>query len=268
MRAHAASDRATFRGMPSCIYNREPTTGTEPEEHPVPETLGGREALPKGAVCEPCNSYVGRLDQMLRTHPHISAFLVLAGVPGKTGKPRRDMAGGREGSAEYDVATGDTRIKTTQPYVSVSGTDIYIRHPGSEFDEWQFSRGLHKVGLGMIALRRGVNTALDERFDEVRTYVRRPASRKVFRRHYHRWISTTLRRSDINELASTPIAALGTFGGIETLYLRIGVDEFAIALTGDVTHVAMADVEELAASARAADDGRARTAWALEGAGN
>ncbi len=256
--AHLARPVLRLVRMPTCIYNREPTTGNEPEEHPIPEALGGREALPRGAVCAECNAYVSDLDQALRTHTHIAWFLVLAGVPGKGGKVRRQLAWGPEGVAEYDIKTGDLLFAPKPGYVQATEHSIAITHPASVFNDWKFSRALHKIALGVRALRQGVEVALDPRFDEVRTYVRRPASRRVFRSRYHRF-------GEFAAPTATPCDAIAVIGTLEAFYICIGMDEFVVALAGDVSRLAISDLDALARTARGADDGKARTRWALEG---
>lgn len=64
---------------------------------------------------------------------------------------------------------------------SIEEGHLILRDPGNEnFDPWKFSRGLHRVALGVLARGSGPDQALSERFDGLRRYIREPKGRSDF----------------------------------------------------------------------------------------
>jgi hypothetical protein len=138
----------------------------------VPEAVGKNDiVLPPGAECDSCNAYLGQLDNVLAKHPLVALGAQLLRVPGKKGRVRRVIGTVRQAEKERAIAipvhaeecaTRDGSTWRVTPLVD------------SQFDDFKFRRSLHHVGLNVIAYQRGIEVALESRFDPVRSYVREP----------------------------------------------------------------------------------------------
>lgn len=216
-------DETTLTPMPICIYCRATTTGDEPPDHPIPQALGTHEyALPPGAVCTPCNGYLGaNLDQNLCDHHHLAAFIVLTGARGSRGRTRTAMTP----DLELDPVQGRLNVRARKGEATFVDNTLTIQSEGNrQFDGWKFSRGLHRVALGLLAQLQGPDAALDVIYDPVRAYIR-SGDRRVFRRYYQR-IAGQLGSTFHMGIARADVATL--------VYLNFSISEFVVALNGKV----------------------------------
>jgi hypothetical protein len=158
-----------------CIYCQEASLATR-QAHVAPQALLPNDLLlPMGAECDSCNEYAGQLETAFIHHNRIWTILMVAGIPGKKGKPRKRLGNlTRDG----DKLTFDRRavVKVTSTPTSV---DVEFRDP-PEFDDLKFRRGLHHLAFNYLARKKGVDFAHQARFDAVRRYVRRAKPREAW----------------------------------------------------------------------------------------
>ena len=159
----------------NCIYCREDSSNSLGVPHVFPEAFGKNELiLPLGAVCDRCNGYLGHeLDSVFVSHPIISFLAQFLQLPGKTGKVRKRLG---------NVATDALPRRVTLP---CAASEVITHPDGSKsatvqplidpaFDFQRFRRALFHIGLNAYAHRRGAESALHARFDDVRSYIREP----------------------------------------------------------------------------------------------
>jgi hypothetical protein len=235
--------------MPTCIYCRTKTGLNEPIDHPVPQALGVREFLPKGTVCSGCNSYLSDLDRNFCNHHHIAMMIVFGGLPGTKGRLRKTVTQ----DFSFDVEKQHIQFFLDSERASFEVKDAHLRitHPGSnDFDEWKFSRALHRMALGLLTLTRGPEESLREAFDLVRAYVRQPSSRSM-RPYYQRitdkaYGNRSLRRALEQRQRYHFALDLAVIPAL--VYINLVVDEFVVALEGDLEVVAEERLDRLALS--------------------
>ena len=98
----------------NCIYCRTSTTENSGKAHVFPEALAqNRLTIPRGAVCNQCNNYIGiRLDQNLVRYPLIAFAIQFVGTSGKRGKTTSrigtDTSCRRNRRVQTDFVTGKT----------------------------------------------------------------------------------------------------------------------------------------------------------------
>ena len=69
-----------------CVYCDKETSGKEDEEHILPEALGNKKTLYRGAVCKDCNNKLGvNVDSKMFHEPMMAAGQVATGAQGKKG---------------------------------------------------------------------------------------------------------------------------------------------------------------------------------------
>lgn len=250
--------------MPTCIYCRAITSGDEPPDHPVAQALGNsRYALSPGDVCTPCNSYIADLDHHVCNHHHLATMIVFAGIKGSKGRLRRTI----HQDFSFDIRTQSMSI-TASKRLSVNRQPghIAMNHPGSRFDEWKFSRGLHRMALGLAALAYSPETALLERFDEVRAYIRHPVNREV-RPYYQRITDRKLGNRSLPrvfaEAKNQYYFAFDVEHQPSLVYMNLFVDEFGVALDGSLSTVSPNEVSYLASTAGIPDENLSRRPWGL-----
>lgn len=160
-----------------CIYCRQ-TRRAEGLEHVYPEALGQHPwTLPRGAVCDHCNSgTLAKLDAAVAAHPHISALLFLCRVPGKSGRhrERHGIFRWNGDDAVLDIPSGwveDEAVDHDEKRV------MQLIALPSEFRPDLFRRGLFKIALNVVTALDGPEAVLRPAYDEARRYVVSPKSR-------------------------------------------------------------------------------------------
>lgn len=236
--------------MPTCIYCRATTTEFEPKEHPLPEAFGSNEILPDGACCKNCNSYLKELDDVLLKHNHLAGFIAYTEILGKKGKKRKVVS-------EWVKVESDSErlhIETRKGIGTITENGIQVQIPDDpKWDDWKFSRALHKVALGMHTWLTSPAETLHERFDETRTYVRAPHSRKIIRPYLQRIVKKQWKLSELRqEFAQNPQTTF-IIGEVSrdhvVLYMHLWVDEFVVALSGELSQADIQVAEYLASKA-------------------
>tara|TARA_B100000787_G_scaffold80754_1_gene59620 strand:+ start:991 stop:1731 length:741 start_codon:yes stop_codon:yes gene_type:complete len=146
-----------------CVYCGEPTSAVKENlEHVIPEALGCKETLYRGAVCNKCNQRLGEnVDSKIFQEPLFAVGQLATNTPGKKGS--RDEIGKhvrrhKDGSVS---ATGESGIKNqyfasraitkcavnilTQKFgssvVRKESSDMisYVRSPKTKEDIWPFA---------------------------------------------------------------------------------------------------------------------------------
>lgn len=166
--------------MPMCLFcHNEDVNQFSQEEHIIPESLGNRTyVLPKGIVCDKCNSYFSKLDKYFCHHHLGSAHKLLARYKTKKGKPPSMPL--EAGEVRQDE-TGDIHFHQSliagkegeQFSISFFANDVVIRAnlPLPDTHSKKMSRFLAKAGIETLYLKME-NTALQPDFDFVRNYAR------------------------------------------------------------------------------------------------
>lgn len=158
-----------------CIYCLKDSSDAKSLPHVVPEAISKNNVtLPRGAVCDDCNHTLGHeLDSVLLNHPVIALLVQLLELPGKRGKPRV-----KAGNVTRDEIKRELVIPCAAPeaVTDAHGTQSQKVKPlvDPSFNLLRFRRALHHVAFNALALRDGVERALDSSYDPVRRYIRRP----------------------------------------------------------------------------------------------
>lgn len=154
-----------------CMYCFSDASAAKGVEHIIPESLGYKEVLPQGYVCDNCNSYFGTSIDKSIVHNRIIAFQLLADrTSGKKGKPRKQI-----GKRLSSLPNGRVGIMLG-PATVTSGTkqiDFKLEQ-NKEFDDLEFARGVHKIALNCLAKWRGNGEALSHKYNHLRRYIRQP----------------------------------------------------------------------------------------------
>jgi hypothetical protein len=164
--------------MSQCIYCRTATSNATGVAHVFPEAVIKNDfTLPRGAVCDRCNQYLGHeLDATIVQYPAVAIYVQFAGLPGKSGSPR-ELIGGIS-LTQLESGLSDLRMLASECKVQANadGRRIarWIVSPTPAFEMRRFRRGLHHIALNAVAFRNGATYALSARFDPIRNYVRRP----------------------------------------------------------------------------------------------
>jgi hypothetical protein len=138
----------------------------------VPEALAKNElVLPVGAECDRCNSYLGDIDGILAKHPLVSLAAQLLNLPGKRGHARKMIGTAARRPEAKAIAVPVRARKRVTAEGDVWNTTLLV---DPAFDDYRFRRALHHLALNAVASTRGVDAALDSRFNNVRRYVREP----------------------------------------------------------------------------------------------
>ena len=151
-----------------CIYccTHNSSIGTE---HIIPESLGCKETLPPGYVCDDCNNYFGcSLDKSVFHNREIALYLGTQQIPGKKGNPRITIGNRLSFHEKGHFSLELSCIATT------NGQMVFAPKQDNEFDELYFARGIHKIAFNSFASRWGHLAALHPRYCQLRKYIRQP----------------------------------------------------------------------------------------------
>lgn len=211
------------------------------------QALGMSEVpLPRGAVCDSCNSYLGELDRNFCDHHHLAAMIVFGQLPGTKDRLRKQV------HPEFSFDAERQHLVTKGGTGSWENGTLTIRHPGNRtFSAWKFSRGLHRMALGALALLEGEETALQPRYDGVRSYIRAPNGRHEFWPYRQRPSDRLLgNRSFPRALTAQGFKASSAVSDSATfIYLNLFVSEFVVALDSELNQLYDAHLQQLASAA-------------------
>jgi hypothetical protein len=162
----------TFR----CIYCGTSEGDFGPEEHVIPESLGGDELVITGCVCARCNNELSWLDKELIAFEPIALLRVPALPLTKKGKfPKAELPGlDVEKVAPREIRFRDkTGRAVTPPVVQPDGTVAFQVHIAGRKRRSPLiiARALVKIALGLVARDAGRDAALHARYDVARGFV-------------------------------------------------------------------------------------------------
>jgi hypothetical protein len=129
--------------------------------------------LPRGSVCDPCNNYLGQLDNSLINHPFIALALQFHGIPGKKGSTRDTI-----GFIDRTIHPGAITWPCPEPTPIYdllgrrTGHDVKLLYP-KKFSACKFRRSLHHIAFNLVAMD-GVERVYGSEYDEARRYIRKP----------------------------------------------------------------------------------------------
>lgn len=154
-----------------CIYCLKDSSNTKNLEHVIPEGLGCKDTLPKGTICDSCNSYFSNMDKNVLYNRYIFLHVGSEEIPGKKGKIRRKLEDKLFFPKKGELQIG---LSCTIPSGPIQpGTEFILKLDQSkEFDELLFARGVHKIAFNCYAYKFGQSNALQNRFDSLRRYIR------------------------------------------------------------------------------------------------
>jgi hypothetical protein len=162
----------------TCVYCRKDSGRNPGLAHIFPEALHcNDEVLPRGAVCDVCNEYLGRrLDENLIRYPSIAFAIQFLATPGKKGKPRKRVGAiDREIPGKPDVLL---QTKTERPSISTGPNGVKRAHvllsADPQFRMPRFRRALHHVAFNIVAKLDGPDKMLTANWDLARNYIRFP----------------------------------------------------------------------------------------------
>lgn len=161
-----------------CIFCGPKATTFKKIEHIIPESLGNKDLILKGVVCDKCNSYFSELENYFIHHHFSSAVRLLALKETKKGKPpmqnlpsgsiRRKTDGGFVLDQIIKLGEFDERIS-----ISSNEKEEVIRTSYSleDTDSRLISRVLAKCAIETIYFKKG-KLAFSSTFDLLRQYAR------------------------------------------------------------------------------------------------
>lgn len=162
--------------MNKCLYCLKSDGGFKSVEHTIPRGLGNDKfILGKGVVCDRCNNGVlSSLDQVLLDFDPIKFNRAFYGIQSRTGRHVMYK------NVAFDMQhTSRDHILLNAPY---AGRAIVTRDDGFTMNIRsnkrmtapylkEIARALYKIGLGLVYLDLGKETAHSARFDEVRKII-------------------------------------------------------------------------------------------------
>jgi len=165
-------------GLSRCLYCTRRTSPADGLAHAFPECIGKNDStLPEGAVCGPCNGYLGsKLESQLVRYPQIALSIQMAGLPGKSGVPRKELGGIESGKAhgeEWSFRMGIPRPSIADGPDGTSQLVVEVP-PGKGFSFLRFRRAIHKIALESLALQEGLEYVRSPEFAAARTYIKNP----------------------------------------------------------------------------------------------
>jgi hypothetical protein len=167
--------------MKRCIFcGSTKANQFETKEHIVSESLGGKEILPEGLVCDKCNRYFGKAFEKEALDSEKIKFLrALERIPSKRG--RIPVAAGEKGEIFVDGNTepkiipnspgqGDKKIISI-PSIPSKKAIVSFKFPPSH--PGHLLRMLLKIGLEYLAIEQSENM-FDPQFSKAKKVVRSP----------------------------------------------------------------------------------------------
>ncbi len=147
-----------------CIYCLKDSSNTNNLEHVIPESLGCKDTLPKGTVCDSCNDYFSNIDKNVLYNRYISFHAGTQEVPGKKGKTRRHLGEKLFFPKKYEFIMSLQCAIPQGEYQAGAKFDFKIEQ-SKEFDELLFAHGVHKIAFNCYTYKFGKSNALLSSFD-------------------------------------------------------------------------------------------------------
>lgn len=155
-----------------CIYCLKNTSNTKGIEHVIPESLGFKETLPKGYVCDKCNNYFANIDNVILHNRFIALHVGTEQIHGKKDKIRKEIGNklsfsekGRFSLTSDTITIGPGKVEEAYSFTF---------NQDKTFKELEFARGIHKITFNLYASYYDKRTVLNQKFDNLRRYIRNP----------------------------------------------------------------------------------------------
>lgn len=158
--------------MKCCIFCESTTNSFKSQEHVVPESLGGKDILPEGLVCDNCNKYFGRdFENKALNFEDIKFNRALERVTSKKGKIPVAIANKVE-IFNIDRNTEPIKVSSSQMTKTIYGKGIVnFKFPSSPWGP--LLRMLLKIGLEYLAKEQG-EIIFEPQFSKAKKVVRYP----------------------------------------------------------------------------------------------
>lgn len=218
-------------------------------EHIFPEALGCPSylTLPGTAVCRKCNNDLAHLDQVIADD--FDFLAVMHGIKRKRGRPAEIASRGNVYATSTTEGPNIFFNLDPNPFTAPTGHTVgpfrgrqrdvrpQIVHDGSgrvnvSFDiafgqHRKFARGLYKIALSSVAYLQGPETALNPRFNWLRTYVR----------HGGRPRRILLTSASDSQFVLAAYPPWQNAEGDQAMGVRIAMAEFLLDLTASETQL-------------------------------
>ncbi|WP_178989643.1 HNH endonuclease [Winogradskyella schleiferi] len=194
-----------------CIFCKQEASNSKSVEHIVPESLGNKtNVLPKGIVCDKCNSYFAlKIEKKVLETDYFKSLRHRNGIESKKRKIPKGTAIIPKTKYKADVIRDKDDKKPTEIILDTESFELIkngeIKHLILPFNtdfpknDQTVSRFLAKIGLEMMALRMLENSKIDQDFfaeelalDPIRNYVR-------FNQQNENWIYSSRKIYEENE---------------------------------------------------------------------
>jgi len=108
----------------------------------------------------------GQLETAFLHHNRIWPILIMAGIPGKKGRPRKRLG-------HFNRERNRIWVDVHPSNMTITETSLHVQLPDpAEYDELKFRRGLYHMAFNYLAWKKGVDYSLRSEFDDVRRYIR------------------------------------------------------------------------------------------------
>jgi len=160
-----------------CIFCKATDGNFSMVEHIIPESLGNETLfLPRGYVCDKCNTKISKLEQKFVNSVPMSGLRILVGSVGKKGKfpsakyTNVNLQKISPNAIKMIYPAGAKNIlKATE--LTDGGYKVELPLIKQQFNHHAIARVLFKMGLEYVAIVRGREEALHPRYDPARDYI-------------------------------------------------------------------------------------------------
>jgi hypothetical protein len=124
------------------------------------------------------------MDNVVLTNRWIALYVGTQHIPGKKGKTRLTIGSALRFPCKgsFELLLGSVEIKAGETTME---TPPVGPQQSTEFDDYVFARGIHKIAFNTFAYRFGKRRALEGKFDRLRRYIRQPAKYELWQ--YATW---------------------------------------------------------------------------------
>ena len=160
-----------------CIYCKTREGSFKNVEHIIPESIGNESLfLPRGYVCDECNNKMSEVEQIFVNSLPISLLRIFTNGIGKKGKfplARFSNVHFYKTSTNSITVIGQAGENSIPKAIEQSDGSYKIKMPEikQRIDHHAIARVLFKIGLGIIAIDRGQEEALNSKYDKAREYI-------------------------------------------------------------------------------------------------
>jgi hypothetical protein len=154
----------------TCIYCLKDSSNAKGSEHIIPDSLGYKDTLPKGWVCDECNNYFSDIDNSILHNRFIALLVGTKQIPGKKGKIRNQI-GNKLSFPEKDHFSLESDTLIIESGKVKENYDITFSQD-KVFNRFKFARGIHKIAFNLYVNNKDQKWALNPKFNNLRKYIR------------------------------------------------------------------------------------------------